>query len=300
MKTTKPERDIVIYLGPGAMAGIFSVGFMQVVMESPVAERICAMYGVSAGSVTGLYARSGQLDQAARLYIEDMSGEQYIRWQQLPAYFLQILSNRVLRTHVRTTPLFQSSVVETAVTSKRQVDITAYNQSTVDMKYISYRLDTGTHEYLEIQSAADIVPVIKATTSGQPGHPDSITIAGQEYIDGATIADEQFLERIQAAHPDKKIVLVLSSTVLQGGRVKRLLMASGVAVLTWILFGFTHARKVVAQEFTLASVKANDAVIVIQSEMQGHRFTTDPAVLQKLLEHGRVKAKVWLDSLEHP
>ena len=294
MSTTQPKRDIVMYLGPGAMSGIFSVGVMQAVAESSMADRICAMYGVSAGSVTGMYFLSGQLEQAGRLYTEDMSGEKYIRWRQLSAYFLQILSNRVLRTHVPTTPLFQSSVVETAVTGTRQVDMTAYNQSAIDMKYISYRLDTGTHEYLEIQSAADIVPVIKATTSGQPGHPESITIAGHEYIDGATIADQQYLERIKAEHPDKKIVLVLSSTVLQGSRVRRFLMACGVAVLTWILFGFAHAKRVIAQEFTLVPVQTDDTVTVIQNEMNGHRFATDPTVLQEILEHGRVKGKQWL------
>ena len=159
------SRPLVLYFSAGAMSGIFSAGFSKAFEEAGLKQYVHSVYGNSAGALTGVCFLSGQVQECAELYWEDLSGEQYIRWSRLPKYVLKAFSNAVFRTKFTLDPVFDIDYIENILKTRRKINFDVIKNAGSDLFMIVYNLTTRTHEFLQVCHEHDVIPSLRATAA---------------------------------------------------------------------------------------------------------------------------------------
>src|SRR3989344_8911766 len=170
MPETNHGRPLVLYFSAGAMSGVFSAGFSKAFEEAGIKKYVDSVYGNSSGGFTGLCFLAGQVERGAELYWEDLSGTQYIRWGRLPKYVLGAFSNKLFRTKFELNPVFDIDYIESILKTKRKIDFGAIKESGSRLYMIAYNLKTSSHEYLQVTTEEDILPMLRATAGGHPAY----------------------------------------------------------------------------------------------------------------------------------
>lgn len=299
MTTKDPKRDIVLYFSAGAMSGVFSAGFSKELGAAGMKKYIHSVYGNSSGGLTSLCFASGQEEQGAALYWEDLDGDKYIRWSRLPRYVLLALSNAIFRTKFHLEPVFDIEMIEHILLTKRKIDYQVMRQSGMKIYLVAYNLSTAAHEFLHIEKEEDVIPCLKATGGGHPAYPHSSLIHGNLYIDGGTISDEYGIFKIIERHPDKEIVCVFNNPAsIRISRWRDRLQKMMIGVLMLPLFGFREARKTAMSNFANINLeklqREHPFVHIIGNDLLGNQFSTDPNVHKMLYKRGQELAREFL------
>ena len=298
MNSVKDEKDIVLYFGPGAFAGIFSVGFAAELEKTDFKKRLYAVYGNSAGAVTGLYYLSNQSDTVFDLYTEDLRDDNYLRWNNVPWYFLVGMCNYLLRTNFRLQPIMDVDLVERCITTHRKVDYETYRSANIPFYSVAYNLNTHHHDFLEIKKEKDIVPVLRATAGAQPAYPFASCIKKGCYIDGAMVTDRRRIERVIGRHPNKQVVCVLSNSKSKLTKWQKTKATVATAFLMLPFFGARVAAKTLSNAYHDIDVDYLRTIYpyvhFIENTMLGHTTTTDPKILKKIYKSGQRAAQKML------
>ncbi len=296
--TEDTKRKIVIYFSAGAMAGVFSSGFSKTLEESNIKPYIHSVYGNSCGSFTGLYFLSGQIENAAALYWEDLNDDKYIRMSRLPRYVLSAFCNRIFRTNIRLHPVFDIDMIKDILLSKRKVDFSAVKDSGVDLYMIAYNLTTSHHDYLKLQKEEEVMPFLQATAGGHPAYPHSSLIHGNLYIDGGTIDDERRIARIIERHPDKEIICVLNNPKWKGSKIRNFFSKVGIGLMVVPFFGFKEAFRTANSDFSnvnlLKMQESHPYLHFVANDLTGYQLSTDASKHKMLYKRGQELAKEFL------
>ncbi len=296
------KRNIVIYFSAGAMAGVFSAGFSKAFEEAGIKPYVHSVYGNSCGSLTGLYFLSGQVELAAALYWEDLSGDKYIRLWRLPRYVLSAFCNSIFRTNIELLPVFDIDMIKRILLSKRKVNFQAVKESGIDLYMIAYNLATSHHDYLKLEKEEDVIPFLQATGGGHPAYPHSSLVHGNLYVDGGTIDDERRIARIVERHPDKEIICVLNNPKWRGGRTRNFLSKVGIGLMVFPFFGFKEAFKTANSDFSNVNIlkmqESHPYLHFVANDLTGYQMSTDASVHKMLYKRGQELAKEFLLSGE--
>ena len=292
------ERPLVVYFSAGAMSGVFSAGFSKAFEEAGLRQCVDSVYGNSAGGLTALNFLSGQIEHGAALYWEDLSGDQYIRWRRLPAYVLKAFSNKIFRTKFVLEPVFDIDYIESIIRSKRKIDFDAIKASGSRLYMIVYNLKLSAHEYLEVTSQDDVIPMLRATGGGHPAYPHSELIHGNLYVDGGTIDDKERIVSLIKRHPDKEIVCVLNNPKWKQGALMNFLNKSSIAVVMLPFFGLREAYKTANSDFATVDIeklqKDHPYLHFIGNDLNGFQMSTNAAHHKMLYRRGYELGKEFL------
>lgn len=292
------QRSLVIYFSAGAMSGVFSSGLAKAFEEAGLRENVHSIYGNSAGGLTGVCFVSDQTELIAKMYWEDLDGEKYIRWSRLVPYLARAFSNAVFKTHLELDPIFDIDYIQQILLSTRRLNFTTIQESPIHLYMVVYNLITGRHEYLEMQTKEDVIPMLRATAGGHPAYPHSELIHGNLYVDGGTIDDADLIENIIKRHPDKEIVCVLNNPRWKYGRLKNLMSRFGIAAVMLPFFGFREAYKTSRSNFATVDIvrlKENYPYLhFIANDIVGLQMSTDPEHHKTLYKRGYELGKEFL------
>src|SRR3989338_3308028 len=90
-------KKIVVYFSGGTMTGVFGAGVGTSFWENSLAPNIEAVYGASAGIMTGAYFVSGQARLGSSIYWEDL-GKNFISVQNFFIGTWQRFQNKFIKT----------------------------------------------------------------------------------------------------------------------------------------------------------------------------------------------------------
>lgn len=272
------------------MAGVFSAGFSKAFEEAGLKRCVDSVYGNSAGGLTALNFLSGQIEEGAALYWDDLNGDKYIKWRRLPMYVLKGFSNRFFRTKFTLEPVFDIDYIESVLSTRRVIDFDAIKASGSRLYMIVYNLQKSAHEYLEVASADDIIPMLRATGGGHPAYPHSELIHGNLYVDGGTIDDKERIVSLIKRHPDKEIVCVLNNPKWKQGAIMNFLNKTSIAIVMLPFFGLREAYKTANSDFATVDIeklqKDHPFLHFIGNDLNGFQMSTNPAHHKMLYRRG--------------
>jgi predicted patatin/cPLA2 family phospholipase len=288
---TRNDRPLVIYFSAGAMSGVFSAGVSKVFEEAGLKPYVHSVYGNSAGGFTSLCFLSGQVDMGARLYWEDLDGTKYIRWSRLTKYVLNGFSNALFRTKLALEPVFDIDYIEQILTKKRKIDFGAIKASGSKLFMIVYNLNGSGHEYLEVQTQEDVIPLLRATAGGHPAYPHAQKIHGNLYVDGGTIDDKERIVNIIKRHPDKEIICVLNNPKWKQGAFMNFINKCSISLVMLPFFGFREAYRTANSDFATVDIeqleKDHPYLHFIGNDIVGFQMSSDPKHHQILYKRGQ-------------
>lgn len=300
MQLQNNNRSLVFYFTAGAMSGIFSAGFSKTMKELGLKNKIHAMYGNSAGSLSAMYYLSDQIDLGAGLYYEDLNEDKYIKWDRLVGYVLTGFKNAIFRSNTVPLPVFDIDLIERIITTKRKINFENYKESGVDLYMIAYNLTTGHHDYLKLEKEEEIIPFLRATGGGHPAYPHSSHIHGNLYIDGGTIDDERRIARIIERHPDKEIVVVINNPKPDDSNLKTFVNRLSIALVMLPFFGWRESWKTANSNFgntNLSKMSSEYPYLhFIASDLFGYAMSTNSEHHIMLYKRGQELAKEFFAS----
>jgi predicted patatin/cPLA2 family phospholipase len=282
------------------MSGIFSAGFSKTMEELRLKDKIHAIYGNSAGSLSALYYLSDQVELGAGLYYEDLNDDKYIKWNRLLNYIFIGFKNAIFRTNTVSLPVFDIDLIERIITTKRKINFENYKESGVDLYMIAYNLSTGHHDYLKLENENEVVPFLRATGGGHPAYPHSSHIHGNLYIDGGTIDDERRIARIIERHPDKEIVVVINNPMPDDSDLKTFINRVSISLVMLPFFGWREAWRTANSNFgntNLTKMSTEYPYLhFIASDLFGYAMSTNSEDHIMLYKRGKELAKEFFAS----
>jgi predicted patatin/cPLA2 family phospholipase len=294
------QKPLVFYFTAGAMSGIFSAGFSKTMEELGIKNKIHAMYGNSAGSLSALYFLSNQVELGSALYYEDLNDNKYIKWNRLGKYVLTGFKNYFFGTKTEAEPVFDIDLIEQIIKSKRKINFQEYKNSGVDLYMIAYNLTTGHHDYLKLEKEEEVIPFLRATGGGHPAYPHSSHIHGNLYIDGGTIDDERRIARIIERHPDKEIVVVINNPKPNDSNLRTFINRASIALVMLPFFGWREAWRTANSNFGNTNLKKMTEeypfLHFIASDLFGYAMSTNAADHKMLYKRGQELAQEFFKS----
>ena len=202
----------VIYFAGGTMRGVFGAGVAMAFEKNDFYPRISAIYGSSAGAMTGAYFLARQTELGASIYYEDL-GEKFISrkdffigvWQRFQDEFIKTVPKNKL--HDALDIEYLMSVVK----NKKHLDTQKIITQDIPLNVKLFDLDTHTIEYIDVRRP-DILEILKAGVNVFPYVHECSVINGKRYIDAANM-DIIGLDLLRQKHPNEKIIIVMNGQI---------------------------------------------------------------------------------------
>lgn len=206
-------NKIVMYLGGGAMAGIFGGGVLDALNEHGFQKNVEAIYSVSAGALNGAYFLTGETKKGASIYLEDLPGR-FIYLSRIPVGIIQLFWNRYVRNLNPDGSIY--NVVDIDFLFHVVRNVKPFNAAKLveegrDFYIKLLNIETGDCEYLNIADG-DPLAILQAAVSVKPYYFSFQTIGGKKYIDGGI--KEQFgIRDLLEKYPRHKIVAIFNEPI---------------------------------------------------------------------------------------
>lgn len=191
------------------MTGVFGAGVATSLEENDFYKHTSAIYGSSAGIMTGAYFLSRQTALGATIYWEDLP-DNFIQkkdflfgtWQRFQDKFIKNVAHESLRDALNID--YAMSIVR----GKKRLNVDELLSQSIPL-YIKL-LDLDTHEicYLDARRE-DVLDILEMGISAFPYVHRLKKVDGRRYID-AGIADVIGINELLGRHPEDHIVVVLN------------------------------------------------------------------------------------------
>lgn len=198
------EKDIVLIVGGGGMAGIFSAGVLKVFEDESVYGRIHSVYAASVGACTGARFLVKQSELGGKTFYTKFNNEKFIKGN-LTRYFFQVL--RYGKNHDKVEEVLDFDYFnEIILESNDKIDIERLLESEIPLYVKVFNNDRKTHQYLPVKPPLAYERII-ASASMTPLTLRSVVLGGEVFFDGETVAsnlDEEIINK----HSDKIIIKI--------------------------------------------------------------------------------------------
>lgn len=202
-------RNIVIYIGGGAMLGIFGGGVVTALEQMKVRYRIKAVYGASAGALDGAYFLAGQTTFGSTIYLEDLT-KNFIVPENMALGVVDRIQTRLGPNDPKKTmrsPVdirYAFNIVE----RKKPLDIEAVFSSGIDFYIEILNIKTCKTEYVR-PTRENILDLLETSASPIPYWCPSESFIEKGLADGS-IEDPTGLDYLLKTYPDEKILLIIN------------------------------------------------------------------------------------------
>lgn len=239
------QKDVVIYIGGGAMLGVFGAGVATTLQELNLYPRVKAVYGSSAGALDLAYFLSRQTKLGSSIYYEDLITN-FIYPGNLVWGALQRLWNGFVRKIPREKIVDAVDVnyVFDILQHKKVLDIDAIFETSIDFYIGVLSINGGKTEYKKA-ARENIIDLLKASASAVPYWfpPEELNSMG--YTDGA-IGDPTGIDYILNKHPDCKLILVINDCFHRGFKHRLKNYLEGI--VSWAMFNKSLYRAYINRE----------------------------------------------------
>lgn len=205
----KDKNDnIVLYLGGGAMSGVFGAGLVSRLQELDIYNRIDTVYGASAGAMNGAYFLSGQAKLGSTAYYEDLTSGFIFPWRVPIGFAQRVWSAYVKKIDYESMQdILDIDYVIDIQKHKKKLDIGALRENPIPFFAKVLNIDSGEIEYLDVKK--NPWKILKAASSPAPYWFGGTKINGSEYIDAAVV-EPVGLDRLLERHPDQKMIVAIN------------------------------------------------------------------------------------------
>jgi predicted patatin/cPLA2 family phospholipase len=201
----------VIYFAGGTMTGVFGAGAATAFLRADLYHKISAVYGASAGVMTGAYFLARQADLGSSIYLEDLD-RRFIKskknffigvWQRFQNRFIKEVNSRHMRDAL------DVEYAMDIIKNKKKLDVSKIISSDIPLNIKFFNLDSHEIEYIDARRA-DIFEILEAGIKVFPYMHDVSNIDGKRLIDGA-IMDILGTNLLKKRHPSEKIIIVMNN-----------------------------------------------------------------------------------------
>ena len=284
-------KDIILIIGGGGMAGIFSSGVLQVLQEKNIYPRIAAVYGTSGGADVGAYFLAQQCEISAHFYKKYLTRPDFIQ-KKFGRYLYQLLRHKLDHDYPLKYLVDNDFTVRVATQTECTMDMDMLWSKEIPFYAKVFCLEENNHKYIPMEKE-DFFERLKSTSTASP-LSTYVEIDGERYIDGESISSEIDLE-IAKQWKDKKVIVIENRPNTSALRMLMSMPKIMIAmVMFWLLFdskvAWTYFKRLWTKK-PIAKLKQMDHVTVIRSEIRCDGFCRDQDLLQRVYEHGIRKGK---------
>jgi predicted patatin/cPLA2 family phospholipase len=200
----------ILYLGGGAMSGIFGAGVVEALQEKNFYDKVYAIYGTSAGVFNGAYFLSRQSSLGSSIYYENLVHRFLFPHHIIPGA-LQRLWNGYIST-LAPEKLLNAMDVEYILTitqKEKPLNIAALRAQTIPLYAKLLNVKSGKIEYHDITKEDNPWLVLKAAISMVPYYFYAQRIQDSLYVDGS-IKEPIGLSYLLKKYPTCKIIAVIN------------------------------------------------------------------------------------------
>lgn len=268
----------ILYVGGGAMAGVFGAGIVTKLQEENVYEKLSHVYGASAGAFDIACFLSKQTEKCSTIYWEDLI-EGFIDVAKLPKAAINIsLGRKKFPNIVNIDHLIR--VIQTT----KKLDLEEIRNSPIEARIKVYNLESKKVEYLDLKE--DTFQRLRESSSVVP----YFYINGQQNIDGDVLYPIGY-DFLRKTHPNQKIVFVLNHPIkidrldklrysLEGKLVSRMFGDSSLEEM--------FRRKVDVIKLEIEKIKSdkNSLLVIPPDSSPTSNLTTNPEKLKSTWKMG--------------
>ena len=280
----------IIYFAGGAMKGIFGAGVATAFEKNNIYPRIKAIYGASAGVMTGAYFLSRQTEFGASIYWENLSKNFVSRkdfiigaWQRLQDEFIKTVPQNKLRDALNIKYLM--SIVK----NEKRLNTQKIISQNIPLNVKLFNLDTHAIEYVDARRS-DILKILEAGVNVFPYVHEISIINGKRYIDAA-IMDTIGLDFLRRKYPNEKIIIVINGQIERKLRYRIKNIIEG-KFMQWMFDDPTlyklHASAEDKLTKDLKNIKSDPSVLLItqKKDVLVRLCTTDANLLLQMYSLG--------------
>ncbi len=191
------EKKAVLYIGGGAMNGVFGAGVLTKLQEADSYDNFSHVYGASSGAFNIAYFLSKQTRNGSSIYWEDLTNG-FIDLTKLPHMIMDIaLGNRSPYNIVSIDCLMR------AIQTAKQLNLDEIRKSPVEARVKIYSLKDRKVDYLDLKN--DTFQILKEAVTVPPYFfPD-----GQNNIDGGIIEPIGY-DFLRRKHSGQRMIFVVN------------------------------------------------------------------------------------------
>ncbi|MBT4376837.1 hypothetical protein HOD29_05685 [archaeon] len=281
------NKKAVLYVGGGAMAGVFGAGVVTNLQEANVYGKISHVYGASAGAFNIAYFLDKQTKKGSTIYWEDL-----IKGFIYSSKFPKAIMNMALGRKDFQNIVDIDYLIQVAKTTKR-LDLEKIKKNPIEAKVKVYNLKTKKIKYLDLKK--DTFQRLKESSSVAPYFYSK----GQENIDG-DILDSLGYDFIRSQHPEEKLIFVLNHRINRGKftQLRKILEGKLVAKI----FKDSGLKQMFKEELTkrkkdIEKINLDENALLITPPWNNpsNNSTTNPKKLKQTHYLGMVEAEKILD-----
>lgn len=211
------DKRFVVYLGGGAMSGVYSAGVLRGLHNLSLDSGIEAIYSGSVGSLNAAYLLSGQIELGPTIYWEDLE-RNFIFPENVFYGTLDLIVNRFIRKlephKVRSVVDIDYAMRIVSGVKPLNMDNIQKNPTELFVKVLSLR--TGRLVYLRFRDFPSF-NLFRAAICIKP-HFFGLAMVGDEYYIDGTIKESLGIGYLLDRYPNRKIVVVLNEPIERGIR----------------------------------------------------------------------------------
>ena len=202
----------VIYFAGGTMRGVFGAGVAMAFERSNFYQKVSAVYGASAGAMTGAYFLARQTELGASIYWENLNNK-FISykgffigvWQRFQNRFIKSIPRKDFRDALNIGYLMQ------VVKNEKHLDVGKIISQNIPLNVKLFNLDSHQIEYIDVRRP-DILEILETAVSAFPYVHEVSIIDGKKYIDAAVI-DIIGIDFLRKKHPNEKIIVIMNGQI---------------------------------------------------------------------------------------
>jgi predicted patatin/cPLA2 family phospholipase len=283
------DKDIILIVGSGGMAGIFASGVLEAFEDERMRERVHSVYAVSVGGPIAARYLMRQSALGAQTFFTRFSDDRFLK-PHFARYFFQAI-RRAFFPNAPIDEIFNFTYFkEVILSSEDRIDMPGLVASPVPFFVKVFNNTMKTTEYLPVQEPYAYEKVL-ASASMTPVTSAIPVIDGVEYFDGDTIASDIDV-RIAQEHPDKTIVYIVNSKPSFLQRINFL-----TPLVVYILFaslegveaGNRYLRANLKRSKFERKLRRQPNARTIASDLHTSSFCKDHAQLERAYQEGKVK-----------
>jgi predicted patatin/cPLA2 family phospholipase len=272
------DRPALVVQG-GALRGVYSVGALAALEELDLREAFSFVIGSSAGACNGAYFLCGQANDGGRIYIDELSGPDFVSFRRLS----KIVDIDFL--------------VDVAVNERHPMDIAELRRCPVPLYTVLTDAATGMERIISSHAESyDPREVIRATAAIPGLYNRKVRLGDGEYVDGGIANQVPLTEAFARGAKEVLVVLTRERGYRREGH------GFGYRLLSRVMA--RGQSRAVKERLGVADPDYNAAMVLLEDEQAGparrtwtvwpsdanllvERTTADRARLQACFDMGR-------------
>lgn len=279
-------KDIILIVGGGGMAGIFSSGVLKAFEDDAIAGRIHSVYAVSVGAFTAARLLVRESELGSRTFYTRFNTDRFMHGHFV-RYFFQVLK-RKRSPDARVDDIFDFDYfTEIALHSEYKIDMVKLVASTTPFYVKVFNRSNKCNQYLLVKEPYTY-DAIMASASVTPLVARKVFVNGEECFDGDTVPSDIDMDIVRN-NPGKRIVRIEDSKPSLLGDFNPFVLFVIYTLLRSMQgseIANRYFKNFFKRPFWRRNFRKQDNVIIVESDKPISIFATDADLLKRAYAEG--------------